>query len=104
MILALEMRSGGTARSLPDRYAAQQALFRPEDHDEEQVTLVRWPAGHEEPRHDHPHGEEILVLEGDFADEHGSYGTRAWVRQPAGSAHAPHTRAGCLMWVKRGLL
>jgi anti-sigma factor ChrR (cupin superfamily) len=71
---------------------------------EEQVTLVRWPAGHEEPRHDHPHGEEILVLEGDFADEHGSYGTRAWVRQPAGSAHAPHTRAGCLMWVKRGLL
>jgi anti-sigma factor ChrR (cupin superfamily) len=72
--------------------------------DQEQVALVRWPAGHAEPRHVHPHGEEILVLEGEFADEHGAYGPRTWVRQPAGSAHAPRTRTGCLMWVKRGLL
>ena len=70
--------------------------------DAEQVRLVRWPPAHAEPRHDHPRGEEILVLEGDFADEHGAYATRTWLRQPAGSAHAPYTRVGCLMWVKRG--
>jgi anti-sigma factor ChrR (cupin superfamily) len=70
----------------------------------ERVTLVRWPAAHAEPRHDHPHGEEILVLEGGFADRYGAYGARTWLRQPAGSAHAPSTRTGCLMWIKRGLL
>ena len=70
----------------------------------ERVSLVRWPAWHTEPRHDHPHGEEILVLEGELADEHGRYGTGAWMRQPPGSTHAPFTGAGCLMWVKRGPL
>ena len=70
--------------------------------DAERVSLVRWPAGYTDARHDHPHGEEILVLEGDFADEHGRYGVGTWLRQPAGSAHVPFTRGGCLMWMKRG--
>lgn len=68
----------------------------------ERVSLVRWPAGYTEARHDHPHGEEILVLEGDLADEHGRYGAGTWLRQPAGSTHAPFTRGGCLLWMKRG--
>ena len=68
----------------------------------ERVSLVRWPAGYTDARHDHPHGEEILVLEGDLADEHGRYGAGTWLRQPAGSSHAPFTRGGCLMWMKRG--
>ncbi|HET7765116.1 MAG TPA: cupin domain-containing protein [Burkholderiales bacterium] len=68
----------------------------------ERVSLVRWPPGHADARHDHPYGEEILVLEGDLADEHGRYRAGAWLRQPAGSAHVPFTRDGCLMWVKRG--
>jgi anti-sigma factor ChrR (cupin superfamily) len=63
---------------------------------------VRWGPAHEEGRHEHPDGEEILVLEGEFADEHGRYGPGTWVRQPPGSAHAPHTERGCLMWMKRG--
>jgi len=68
----------------------------------ERVSLVRWPAGHTVPRHDHPHGEEILVLDGDLADEHGRYGAGTWLRQPPGSSHAPFTRGGCLMWMKHG--
>ncbi|HVO47638.1 MAG TPA: cupin domain-containing protein [Steroidobacteraceae bacterium] len=69
---------------------------------DERVSLMRWPAGYTDARHDHPNGEEILVLEGDLADEHGRYGAGTWLRQPTGSAHVPFTRGGCLMWVKRG--
>ena len=68
----------------------------------ERVLLVRWRAGHIDEAHEHPDGEEILVLEGDFADEHGRYAAGTWLRQPAGSAHAPFTHGGCLMWIKRG--
>ena len=68
----------------------------------ERVSLVRWGPKHVEARHDHPDGEEILVLEGEFADEHGRYPEGTWVRQPSGSAHAPFTDGGCLLWQKRG--
>jgi anti-sigma factor ChrR (cupin superfamily) len=68
----------------------------------ERVSLMRWPAGYADALHDHPSGEEILVLEGEFADERGRYGAGTWLRQPAGSAHAPFTREGCLIWVKHG--
>jgi uncharacterized protein DUF1348 len=40
----------------------------------ERVSLVRRPVGHTDARQDHPDGEEILVLECEFADEHGRYG------------------------------
>jgi anti-sigma factor ChrR (cupin superfamily) len=69
----------------------------------ERVSVVRWRAGHAEAHHDHPQGEEILVIEGDLADEHGRYGAGTWLRQPQGSTHAPFTRGGCLMWMKQGL-
>jgi anti-sigma factor ChrR (cupin superfamily) len=37
-----------------------------------QVTsVVRYLPGAKFPAHDHPEGEEILVLEGTFSDEHG---------------------------------
>jgi len=68
----------------------------------ERVSLVRWPGKYADSRHNHPHGEEILVLQGDLADEHGYYSAGTWLRQPAGSSHAPFTRGGCVMWVKRG--
>jgi len=68
----------------------------------ERVSLVRWKAGHAAARHAHPDGEEVLLLEGDLADEHGSYGAGTWLRQPPGSRHAPFTRGGCLMWMKHG--
>ena len=68
----------------------------------ERILLVRWPAGYTDARHDHPHGEEILLLEGDLADEHGCYSAGTWLRQPPGSAHVPFTSGGCLMWMRRG--
>jgi anti-sigma factor ChrR (cupin superfamily) len=68
----------------------------------ERVTLVRYRERHAPIAHAHPEGEEILVLEGDFADEHGIYGAGTWLRQPRGSAHRPRSSSGCLLYVKTG--
>src|SRR5512140_157328 len=70
----------------------------------ERVALERWEPGTRIARHEHPGGEEILVLEGRFEDEQGSYADGAWIRSPHGSSHAPFTDTGCLLYVKGGHL
>jgi anti-sigma factor ChrR (cupin superfamily) len=70
----------------------------------ERIRLVRLDPGAGPIQHDHPDGEEIYVLEGAFEDEHGRYATGTWIRQPAGSRHAPFTRTGCAMLVRQGFL
>lgn len=64
------------------------------------TSIVRYAAGACYPPHKHDLGEEILVLEGDFVDQQGSYGPGAYIRNPPGSAHAPHSVAGCTLLVK----
>ncbi len=73
-------------------------------HGAETVMLLRWAPSIAYPRHDHPGGEEVLVLEGALEDEHGRYPRGAWLRSPVGSAHAPSSREGCLLYVKIGHL
>jgi anti-sigma factor ChrR (cupin superfamily) len=68
----------------------------------ERVTLVRYRENCVGLAHAHPQGEEILVLEGIFSDEHGVYGAGTWLRQPRGSAHRPRSSFGCLLYVKTG--
>lgn len=64
------------------------------------TSIVRYaPGSHFEP-HGHPGGEEILVLEGTFSDEHGDYPTGSYLRNPVGSSHAPFSEAGCMILVK----
>ncbi len=70
----------------------------------EQVALVKWAPGTQFQRHTHYGGEEILVLEGVFEDEFGSYPQRTWLRNPSGSSHTPFTQDGCLIYVKVGHL
>ena len=55
-------------------------------------------------RHSHGGGEEILVLDGVFQDEHGTYPAGSWLRNPPGSVHRPWSEAGCTIWVKTGHL
>lgn len=50
--------------------------------------------------HAHPLGEEILVLEGVFSDEHGDYPAGSYLRHPPGSSHKPFSREGCTIFVK----
>jgi anti-sigma factor ChrR (cupin superfamily) len=70
----------------------------------EHVALVRWAPGTRFPAHSHPGGEEILVLDGVFQDEHGSYPDGSWLRNPPGSVHTPWSETGCTIWVKTGHL
>jgi anti-sigma factor ChrR (cupin superfamily) len=70
----------------------------------EHVALVRWAPGTVFQPHGHPGGEEILVLEGVFQDEHESYPTGTWLRNPPGSVHRPWSETGCTIWVKTGHL
>ena len=66
-----------------------------------QVTsIVRFEAGATFASHDHPDGEEILVLEGVFSDEQGDFGTGSYLLNPEGFIHAPFSREGCVLFVK----
>ncbi|TFH85757.1 cupin [Billgrantia azerbaijanica] len=65
------------------------------------TSLVRYAPNSRFPRHEHGGGEEILVLEGEFADEHGRYPTGCYLRNPIGTAHTPEVgEQGALLFVK----
>jgi anti-sigma factor ChrR (cupin superfamily) len=71
----------------------------------EHVALVRWAPSTRFRLHHHWGGEEILVLEGVFEDEHGRYPKGTWMRSPHMSEHDPFTGpAGALIYVKTGHL
>lgn len=66
-----------------------------------QVTsIVRYQPGSTFPTHEHPDGEEILVLDGVFSDEHGDWPAGTYLLNPQGFRHAPFSREGCLLFVK----
>lgn len=66
-----------------------------------QVTsVVRYAPGARFPAHDHPEGEEILVLEGTFSDEHGDWPAGTYLLNPEGFRHTPFSEQGCLLFVK----
>ncbi|MGI9452815.1 MAG: cupin domain-containing protein [Geminicoccaceae bacterium] len=70
----------------------------------EVVRMIRMAPGTRLDHHDHPGGEEILVLEGGFEDEHGRYEEGHWIRNPPGSGHKVVSEKGCLLYVKTGHL
>lgn len=63
-------------------------------------TIVRYGPGSAFPPHPHALGEEFVVLEGVFSDEHGDYPPGTYVRNPPGSTHSPGSRDGCTIFVK----
>jgi anti-sigma factor ChrR (cupin superfamily) len=66
-----------------------------------QVTsVVRYEPRSAFPRHGHPDGEEILVLEGIFSDEHGDWPAGTYLLNPQGVSHAPFSLEGCTLFVK----
>ncbi|MCK6263427.1 cupin domain-containing protein [Vibrio sp. ZSDE26] len=71
----------------------------------ENIALVKWAPNTQFNAHQHRGGEEILVLEGTFYDEHGSYPKGTWLRSPHMSMHHPFTKDdGALIYVKTGHL
>jgi len=64
------------------------------------TSIVRYKPGASFSEHDHPLGEEILVLEGIFSDETGDYPAGSYLRNPEGFRHAPFSKEGCVIFVK----
>lgn len=64
------------------------------------TSIVRYLPGSQFANHHHGGGEEILVLEGIFSDEHGDYPAGTYLRNPPGTSHAPFSKQGCVLLVK----
>ncbi len=82
---------GGVERLMLDRVGDEVAVA---------TSLVRYAPESQFPAHDHALGEEYVVLEGEFGDEHGRYPAGTYVRNPAGTNHTPFSEPGCLIFVK----
>lgn len=78
----------------------RKPLAREERESGHATSIVEYAAGARFKRHEHPKGEEILVLSGVFSDESGDYGPGHYFRNPAGSGHAPFSEGGCTLLVK----
>jgi quercetin dioxygenase-like cupin family protein len=64
------------------------------------TTIVRYAPGSAFSAHTHTGGEEFLVLEGVFSDEHGDYPAGSYLRNPPTTHHTPHSNPGCVIFVK----
>jgi quercetin dioxygenase-like cupin family protein len=64
------------------------------------TSIVRYAPGSMFSPHVHTGGEEFLVLEGTFEDEHGAFPAGSYIRNPPGSRHTPGSRPGCVLFVK----
>lgn len=81
----------GVERVRLDRVGGEQARA---------TSIVRYSAGASFAFHQHPGGEEILVLSGTFADDDDSYPAGFYLRNPPGSSHAPSSPEGTVIFVK----
>ncbi|CAM3502955.1 cupin domain-containing protein [Parendozoicomonas haliclonae] len=65
------------------------------------TSLVRFAPNSQFSAHRHDGGEEFLVLEGVFSDEHQDYPSGSYVRNPIGTAHTPRIgESGATILVK----
>lgn len=64
------------------------------------TSIVRYAPGSAFSPHVHTGGEEFLVLDGVFQDEHGDFPAGTYVRNPPESSHTPASEAGCTIFVK----
>ncbi|WP_017940720.1 MULTISPECIES: cupin domain-containing protein [unclassified Thioalkalivibrio] len=68
------------------------------------TSIVQFEPGARFPPHTHALGEEILVLSGEFIDDHGRYPAGTWMRSPHLSQHNPWVEQETLIYVKTGHL
>lgn len=84
----------------PKQGVWRKPLAREEAERGHATSIVRYDAGANFAKHEHPQGEEIFVLEGVFSDETGDYPAGSYFRNPEGSSHQPFSKEGCVILVK----
>ena len=63
------------------------------------TSIVRYAPRSQFSPHTHGGGEEFLVLDGVFQDEHGDFPAGTYVRNPPTSRHTPSSAPGCTLFV-----
>lgn len=81
----------GVSRRMLDRIGEEVARA---------TTIVRYDPGSRFAPHVHDGGEEFIVLDGVFQDEHGDFPAGSYIRNPPQSRHTPGSEAGCTILVK----
>ena len=81
----------GVERKMLDRIGGEVARA---------TSIVRYAPGSNFSEHTHSGGEEFIVLDGVFQDEHANYPAGSYVRNPIGTHHVPRSDAGCTIFVK----
>ncbi|MCC8971293.1 cupin domain-containing protein [Bradyrhizobium brasilense] len=84
----------------PSAGVDRRMLFRVGGEVARATSIVRYAPGSAFPRHTHGGGEEIVVLEGTFQDEHGDYPAGSYFRNPPGTSHVPASKDGCTIFVR----
>ena len=76
----------GVDRRMLDRVGAEVARA---------TSIVRYAPGSRFSPHTHGGGEELLVLDGVFQDEHGDFPAGSYIRNPPTTSHTPGSESGC---------
>jgi quercetin dioxygenase-like cupin family protein len=84
----------------PSAGVDRRMLFRIGGEVARATSVVRYARGSAFPRHTHGGGEEVLVLQGVFQDEHGDYPAGTYFRNPPGTSHVPASKDGCTIFVR----
>lgn len=81
----------GVERVMLDRIGAEKARA---------TSIVRYAQSSSFPSHQHPQGEEILVLSGTFSEQGVDYPAGWYLRNPDGTSHQPSSLDGTIIFVK----
>ena len=84
----------------PSKGVWRKPLAREEAERGHATSVVRFEPGSIFAAHEHPGGEEIMVLEGVFSDETGDYSAGSYIRNPIATKHTPYTKEGCVLLVR----
>ena len=84
----------------PNPQVLRKLLEREKPESGQVTSVVKYEPNSKFQPHSHPYGEEIFVLEGEFADEKGRYPAGTYIRNPPGSSHSPFSETGCVIFVK----
>jgi len=87
-------------KSSPAAGVDRRMLFRIGEEVARATSIVRYAPRSAFPRHTHGGGEEIVVLDGVFQDEHGDYPAGSYFRNPPGTSHVPASKDGCTIFVR----
>ncbi len=87
----LESPMKGVHRRMLDRVGGEVARA---------TSVVRYAPHSKFSPHIHTGGEEFIVLEGVFQDEHGDFPAGSYIRNPPQSSHTPGSDEGCIIFVK----